>query len=180
MIVKTISATISVLMLSCSTVSVSSVTAPGARLANYHTYSWAQTPVTGDAQHQFDSVMDQRLRSALEPKLTGLGLTRANPGETAELLIAYSVGSHEKVAITNASPGFYGFYGIPEAYVYQEGNLSLEFIDPKTKKEVWHGVATAALDSSNLDQTLNQALTKLVAKYEDARKKEQTQVAQVR
>ena len=55
--------------------------------------------------------------------------------------MALTLGKRQKVDIDT-----WNHYGYHDAYVYNEGQISLDAFDTKTKRAVWHGQITDTID----------------------------------
>ena len=149
----------------CSGITTNANIAPGANLAQYHTYGWYAPPRPGE------SPGEQQVRVALENQLAQKGLVPATNGRP-DFLVAYHATRQQKVAVT---PGYgygygygYGLYsGMPSAYTYTEGTLIVDFIDPKTNQAFWRGTASGVLNHPNNPdpQKIDTAVAKLMKRY---------------
>ncbi len=111
---------------------------PQANLSRYKTYEWA--PSRANVEGRPANILDQTLKSAVEKELAAKGLKPAQDSPP-DLLVSYFAAAREA---TNYAPEFgypsYPYYGT--AYVNREGSLTIQFIDPETKRIVWQGTAS--------------------------------------
>ena len=122
--------------------------------ANYHSFDWASTtPPTG-----LNSVQYHRVQQEIAGKLGHKGYKHA---PKADLTLALSVGKLTKVDLDR-----WNHYGYHDAYTHHEGQVSLDAFDSKTKRAVWHGQVTDAINPSkpNADK-LQVAVDELLAKF---------------
>ena len=115
---------------------------------NLKTYDWMTVPEKAN----INSLNVERVKKAVSAELQakGLMMTSNNP----DFLIAEHLGRKDKVQITNWGYGYgpHGGYrgaGGISTYEYEEGSLILDFVDAKSKKMIWRGVAKA--DINNVD-----------------------------
>jgi len=97
---------------------------------------------------------------------TARGITVTNtPGvlaeDTADLTLALSVGKLTKVDLDR-----WNHYGYHDAYSHSEGQVSLDAFDSKTKRAVWHGQVTDAINPTKPDAgKLQVAVDQLLEKF---------------
>jgi Domain of unknown function (DUF4136) len=140
--------------------------------ANLKTYDWMTIPEKAD----IDSLSVQRVKNAVnaELKAKGLMMTSDNP----DFLIAEHLGKKDKVQVTDWGYGYgpHGGYrggywgpGGASTYEYEEGSLILDFVDAKSKKMIWRGVAKAQIDSADTpekrEKLINEAVNEILKNY---------------
>jgi hypothetical protein len=143
-----------------------------ADFANLKTYDWMQVPEKAG----IDSLSVQRVKNAVnaELKAKGLMMTSDNP----DFLIAEHLGKKDKVQVTDWGYGYgpYGGYwggywgpGGVSTYEYEEGSLILDFVDAKSKKMIWRGVAKAEINSANTpekkEKLIKEAVNEILKNY---------------
>lgn len=151
----------SMLAAGCASIDTNARVAPGADLAQYHTWAWAQND-NGAAP----TVADQAIKDSLAQNLAQKGLVPATNGP-ADFLIAFHTATQQQ---TRVSPGsFYGYYayGYPDVYTYTEGTLIVDFVDARTHKVFWRGTASGTAEHpDNPDpKRVAGAVDKLMEKY---------------
>ena len=140
--------------------------------ANLKTYGWMPIPDKAN----IDSLSVQRVKNAVnaEMKAKGLMMTSDNP----DFLIAEHLGKKDKVQVTDwgygygPHGGYWGGYWGPQGvdtYQYEEGSLILDFVDAKSKKMIWRGVAKAQIDSADTpekrEKLINEAVNEILKNY---------------
>lgn len=122
--------------------------------ANYHSFDWASTtPPRG-----FNSVQYQRVQQDIAGKLGHKGYKHQ---PKADLTLALSVGKLTKVDLDR-----WNHYGYHDAYTHSEGQVSLDAFDSKTKRAVWHGQVTDAINPNKADPAkLQAAIDQLLEKF---------------
>ena len=140
--------------------------------ANLKTYGWMPIPDKAN----IDSLSVQRVKNAVnaEMKAKGLMMTSDNP----DFLIAEHLGKKDKVQVTDwgygygPHGGYWGGYWGPggvSTYEYEEGSLILDFVDAKSKKMIWRGVAKAEINSANTpekkEKLINEAVNEILKNF---------------
>ena len=158
---------------------------PTADFSQYRTFAWVgPEPLArakqGTGSRNFVSGLDdQRLRRAVDRTLQARGYTLVQNADEADLAVAYSVGSEEKVRVhqtptsmtTYPYPGRYRYgswYAGSTVNVqqYTEGTLSLEVYDQKTEQAIWVGWASKRLSRNDDSQKLiNEAVSKILVGF---------------
>ncbi len=148
----------------CSSMQVTTTQAPGANLAKYRTFAWAHQPERASSQ---SSILDQYVKADVEQQLSSKGLLPAGDAQP-DLLISYT-GKSTTSYEYGGGPGYWGAPGAWDwgtVYPVKEGQLSLQFIDPKTKKVVWQGIASDVIDNSGgKPEQIADAVKAILKKY---------------
>jgi hypothetical protein len=128
--------------------------AQGVNFADYKTYTWLRTHPPGG----FNSVAYQRVQAHLDSRLAAKGYQHHAP---ADLTLVLTVGRRLKVDLDT-----WNRYGYHDSYSRTEGQVSLDAFDTKTKKAVWHGQVTEAINPDKPDPAKAEAaLIKLMEKF---------------
>ncbi|MDE0886019.1 MAG: DUF4136 domain-containing protein [Myxococcota bacterium] len=165
---------------------------PAADLSQYKMFAWVGPgPLTkakeGTATASFISPLDdQRIRSSVNRTLEKLGYWLAVSPDVPDMVLAYSVGSEDKVHV-HQSPGMtmtpYPYYGqyryggwhstsSVSVQQYTEGTLSIEVYDSKTEQAVWVGWASKRLSRSDDSRAvISEAVSKILKEFPPARDK---------
>ena len=140
---------------------VNSDIAPSANFGSYQTYEWVyRAPPSGMNPINYD-----RIKSAIDGQMAAKGYSSVDSG--ADMAIVFTVGSREKVRVTDMGPyyggwggyyrGGYGAYGGGTSVdQYTEGTLAIDVFDVKSKQPVWHGTAKQRISDSGADPSLIQ------------------------
>jgi hypothetical protein len=159
---------------------------PDTDFAAYRTFAWIGPAPLARAKKpggvSFVSALDdQRIRRAVDGELASRGYRLVATAAEADLVVAYSVGSEEKVHVQE-SPMMTTLYPYPRSYryggwytssavriqQYTEGTLSLEVYDRNTEQAVWVGWASKRLSRSDDHQALiSEAVSKVLADFPD-------------
>jgi hypothetical protein len=157
----------------CSSMDINTKQDPQANLANYKTYAWAPTESTetDTATLRRREILVKTLLQSVDTQLAIKGYKKVPP-ESADFLVAYSAATRDKVNIRTTPYPSESRVGFEESYYsesYREGQLTLDFLDSKTKSVIWEGVATEAIGDSGASQSqIAEAVQKIIAKYPQA------------
>jgi hypothetical protein len=122
--------------------------------ADYKTFNFARTHPQGG----INSVQFQNIISGVSSRLAAKGYQHHTP---SDLTMAVTVGKRQKVDVDE-----WNRYGYHDNYVYNEGQISLDAFDAKTKRAVWHGQITDTINPKKPDPArLQAALDKLVEQF---------------
>jgi hypothetical protein len=147
-----------VLFAACSNLEVNTARAPDANLAQYRTYAWISR-----SEPKASSVTDQTVKSNVQEQLINKGLVPSQSGEP-DLLISYFV--REKTGFSRGlSPSEWG-WDQEAVYPVREGDLKLQFIDPKTNRAVWEGTASDVIGRAGPTQKeIADSVTEILKRY---------------
>ena len=139
---------------------------------NLKTYDWMTVPEKAN----IDSLKVERVKKAVNAELQakGLKMTSNNP----DFLIAEHLGKKDKVQVTNWGYD-YGrhdrYWGEPRGPVgisiheYEEGSLILDFVDTKSKKMIWRGVAKTEVNNVDTpekkEKLIGEAVQEILKKF---------------
>jgi hypothetical protein len=154
----------------CATWGVRTDYNPSAGLSQARTYAWAPQTLKSDFGV---SLPGQRVRVMMDEGLAARGLRQVQPGQNPDFLIRARYRATEQLAVL--PDGGYGWgwggwsgwggYGW-DVYPYTEGDLRVDFLDPRTGNVIWH--ARAEKDKTHPDMDRNDvfnAVTKILAQY---------------
>ena len=143
----------------CSSLRVSSDYDGSVDFASLQSYDWLPAPGirSADPAIQFDSLLAQRVKTAIDSQLAASGFQQQT--ERPDVLVTYHVAVDQKVSVTYLNelygyrPGWGTGYrrsmrhsGYPsrEAVVteYQQGTLIIDIVRASDKKLIWRGTAS--------------------------------------
>ena len=136
--------------------------------ASLKTYDWL--PITENAN--IDSLIIERVKSAVNAELQAKGLMMTS--NDPDFLITERLGKIDTVQVTNygysyAPHSMYRSPGKTATYEYEEGSLILDFVDAKSKKMIWRGVAKAEVQNVNTpekrEKRINEAVQKILNNF---------------
>jgi hypothetical protein len=177
---------VALLAAGCPTLQVSSDFDPAADFSTLKTYDWmARAKTTGDPRIDNNTMLDARVKQAVDQQLTARGFSKVASGQQADFLVGYHVTLDKKTSVNvindtyNYPPGWYGgpmggpYSNVPPAqvytYQYDEGTLLLDVVDAKSKKLLWRGTATDEVNfkgsPESRQEKVNDAVTKMLANF---------------
>jgi hypothetical protein len=123
----------------------------GQDFTTYRTYGWMQDTrdQTGDKRID-NSLVDARIRSAVDAQLRGKGYTRST-AQRPDFYVAYQAavtdmmkGASTQRYIGDRATGLYTT--ISDIQPYKGGELLIDVVDGATQRLVWQGTASAEID----------------------------------
>jgi hypothetical protein len=140
---------------------------------NLKTYDWMTVPEKAD----IDILNVERVKRAVnaELKAKGLMMTSDNP----DFLIAGPLVKKEEVQVMNVGSGYVPAWGGPMSdggtSEYEEGSIIMDFVDAKSKKMIWRGVAKAEIDNADTpekkEKLINEAVQEILKNFPPKPKK---------
>lgn len=129
--------------------------------SNFQTFAWLEAPVLTTASDgvtdveanpfAVNSMLDARVRAAVEQELERQGYRPAPAGATPSFQLQYHVILKDKTRISTTAGPYYGGYwgagryggfaGSTQSFDYQEGTLIIDLVDPETQRIAWRGWA---------------------------------------
>jgi hypothetical protein len=133
--------------------------------SRYTTYKWMKTPSDVLEPRSTQSLLDKRVKSAVNQELAMKGLQAST--RQADLLITYHAGVRNKVDVTTHRYGYRGWASAVDVHQYSEGTLVLDLIDAESNQLVWRGWGTGVVDPdpSQMESRVNKAVTEILAKF---------------
>jgi hypothetical protein len=155
----------------CSTVRVTTDYDPEVDFATVDTYAWLdqRSGVEGD-RADVTSLLDQRIRHAIDDVLQGKGLALV-PRDEARVLVSYHLGVETKLDVNTIHTGYgygrgwYGAGGSTHTTVreYEEGTLLIDLVDALSRQLVWRGSGEARVRRSTSPEQREERIRKAVA-----------------
>jgi uncharacterized protein DUF4136 len=162
----------------CSGVRVTTDYDPSADFSGVRSYAWfdERSGVQGD-RADVTSLLDRRVRSAVDAELQRKGLARVDKG-AAKIVVTYHLGVETKLDVNTVNTGYgYGRYGrfggvggtTTTVSEYQEGTLLIDMIDPSSKQLIWRGSGQARIRQSSTpedrEKRINEAVKQILADF---------------
>lgn len=172
------------LLLGCSSVSVTTDYDREANFAALKTYDWITTQentVTPNAQAAMfqTGLIEKHMKRAVATQLEKKGMepSTLNP----DFYIAFHMGTEQKTQVTSYGTGYgygygrmYGGGGV-DVHQYTQGTIILDFINSEKKELIWRGVATGALadkpDPSTAEAKINDVVAQMLQNFPPAKGK---------
>ena len=140
--------------------------------ASLKTYGWMPVPEKANINNLNVERVKKAVNAGLQAK--GLMMTSNNP----DFLIAEHLGKKDKVQVMNwgygygPHRGYHGGYWGPggaSTFEFEEGSLILDFVDAKSKKMIWRGVAKADVINADTpkkkEKLINEAVQKILENF---------------
>jgi hypothetical protein len=148
-------------LMSCATISVRTDYDHEADFDKYQTFKWMPDPKKRVGRDKTDSLLDKRIRRAVEREMETKGYRFVKRSKT-DAGIVYHIAVRNKVDIDR-----YGYWG-RRVHVrrYKEGSIIIDIVDTKTKELVWRGVAQGTVSYLQGDpERVNEAVSKIFEEY---------------
>ena len=127
-------------------------------------------------------LLEGRLINATDQVLQAKGFNKVDDPESADFVIAFTVGARDKIQATSYPepyrPYYYGPRGWGAPYYgggsnvdvreYTEGRLAIDIYDVDGHKPAWHGTATKRITDSvrrNPDESVTEAVTAILSSF---------------
>jgi hypothetical protein len=172
---KCLVAVLLLFLAACSTVSVTTDYDPSTSFEQYRTYTFAPSREKIPLSPSTDAAFRDSLRANLAAR------NIAEVAKDADLHVVRHISTKEKVVVYQSHdwpyrglPYGYGYYGLwasaPLTYTdvsqYTEGTLILDFVDAKTQKLVFRGIATGTVsDPQTNAKRVREAIKEIVEKF---------------
>ena len=144
-----------------------------ANFAAYHTFALLQRAHPGIP----DPLVATHVAEDIAQELQRRGYTPAADPESADLIVDFTVGAQDRIAI-NSYPTTYGgpifgsaLWSNIDLYQYREGTLGIDVFDTRTRRPVWHGSAQQELSRKDLEQpaeSIARAVSSVLARFPPA------------
>jgi len=147
----------------------------GANFLNYKTYKWVRIP----SPQQLDELTAAQLMGTLEVELARKGLTKSK-SDSADLFIGYQMvrtgkepNLYDVGATYGSADGATGNGGATITTIHS-GQLILDMYDAASKKLVWRGIVSNAIDADakpdKKQKHMDKAVEKLLKDYPPQKK----------
>ena len=158
---------------------------PSVNFTRYSTFAWiAEHPmiIGSTAGIQLSPMTEGRIMRAIAESLTGKGLRMVDDPESADFVVAFTVGARDEVQVTSyptayrswGRGGYWGggYYGNDiDVRQYTEGRLSIDIFDRAEHRPVWHGWATKRITrkaQEDPEPVLREVVAAIMAKFPPA------------
>lgn len=153
--------------------------------SDHRSWAWiSEHPMTiGEIATVPNPFIEPRIMSAIEDNLTAKGFARVDDTASADFVVAFTVGSRDKLRV-DTYPTYYGGFGYPRGWggayygvgygtetrvrEYTNGILAVDIFDVDQKVPMWHGVAEKSITSSdrkNIEETIKAAVTAVLGGF---------------
>jgi hypothetical protein len=162
-----------VALVSCSTVRVESDYNPQVDFSTLRSYAWMPDPPDVSSNPLLhNSILDGRIRSAVDRTLAGKGIRQVEVSQ-ADFLVNYYVNLEQKIRVdtvptTSYGYGYGGWYGgtASETRVqqYEEGTLILDVVDPEKDELLWRGSGSTRVSKKTSPEAREKKIDEIVSK----------------
>lgn len=152
--------------------------------SNYRFYQWL--PEKSGSSEDFDPLMSERIKDALQQQLPNTGMKLAQGDQAADVKVRYfmarstkSSGSKSSIGVGGASGGGGSMMGMSMSMplggssVTQQAQIMVDFIDAKDEKLKWRGSRTLKFGDEppeQLNQMVQEVIAEILAKYPPGKK----------
>ena len=159
----------------CSSIQVSYDYDADANFESYRTFEWAQASGAGGDEGPtvpVNSLIDRRIRRAIEEQLAARGLQRSDEGPDVQ--VAYYIAVEDKINVTDwgysYGDAYWGWGGREiDVYQYKEGTLVVDLAETERGLLVWRGAAKGTIDENTsqekMDRNIQQTMSRIFENY---------------
>ncbi len=169
---------LTVLQVGCATIKTGSYVDESADFATFQSFSWISDEpyVPAEGSRAINPLARAMISNAIREELQQQGFVFTKDRAAADFLVAYTVGSRDKVRIDSYPLDYRGHWGWHTHYYfrkietrnYTEGTLGVDLFDNETGKPVWHGWAQKTVteqDRTDPAPTIKTGVAKLFAAF---------------
>jgi len=172
---------VSAFLTACSTISTGSHYDETTNFGAYQTFSWIdESPyISDDSTVRLSPLTQSKIQQAIQAQLEEKGYSFVDDRRVADFVVAFTVGTREKISVTSYPVGYHGSWGwhVHGSYYYvreysehryTEGTLGVDIFDGKSKKPVWHGWAEKTITESDREDpssVIKEGVAKLFQSY---------------
>ena len=165
----------------CATIQTGCYSDDNVDFGAYQSFSWLKGDpyISPDESAPVNPLARAMIENAIRTELQGQGYRFTEDRDEADLLVAYTVGSRDKVRIQSYPVDYRGHWGWhdPRSHYffrdievrnYTEGTLGVDLFDNETGKPVWHGWAQKTVteqDRADPAPTIEAGIAKLFAAF---------------
>ena len=168
-------ASLSVMMLACSSITVKHDFDPEYDFTTFKTYRWTSAKeINPQDELQKYPLLYKRVVKAVDKTLAEKGFTKVE-GDEFDVVVVAHAGSKEKVQVTQTGGGYYGGYGgwydpwwgpyggSTHVSYYEEATLVIDIVAWEKKELAWRGMATGTVKENQTCEEQQERLNKIVA-----------------
>lgn len=147
----------------------------------FQTFSWIseQPYILGDPDVQASPLTQTIIQDAIKTELERIGYQYTEDSESADLVLAYTVGTRDKIRVDSYPVRFHGSWGwhIPGSHFYVRestthsysvGTLGVDMFDNKSHMPIWHGFAEKTIrdaDRANPTPSIREGVSQLFSNF---------------
>ncbi len=160
--------TLSLLFISCSTISVSTDYDTSIDFSNYQTYEISKDPIKG-SELENAALVKKRVLEAIKETMSSKGFLFDDSGN-AHLVVYTHAGTSERMSVSDWGYSYGAWWG-PYPYgrnidvsYYTEGSLFIDIIDNVKDELIWRGVGSAVAKNRGTHEERQKFIDNAVAK----------------
>lgn len=173
--------TVASILGACATINTGSYVDDAADFTTYQSFSWiADGPYIATASDvRVNPLALSMIETSLQAQLQQRGYQFIADREAADFLVAYTVGTRDKIRMESYPVGYRGHWGWHDPHShyyfrhvsaenYTQGSLGVDIFDNETGKPVWHGWAEKTVtedDRTNPGPTIKDGIAKLFESF---------------
>jgi len=150
----------------CSSVKVNTDYDHTVNFSDFKTFNWI--PKSESDSSRRNSLVDRRIRRAIEGELSAKGYSRA---PRPDFLIIFHSGAREKVDVSTW--GYYGRRPWAHRHVavhqYTEGTILIDIVEAGSKELIWRGrgdrTLTNSRDPQKIDESIHGTVAEILAEF---------------
>lgn len=160
-------------MAACAGLQVMVERDPDARFEALRTYRWDTSPLDRGTGNPWvdNALLEKRIVTAVDRELVAVGYERRE-SDPVDFLVDYHAALEDRVDVVET----YQTHGAPlyatrrvERLQYTRGTLILDIVDPGTRRQIWRGWATDAVDRNmapeRVDREVSEAVREILASF---------------
>lgn len=146
----------------CATINTGSHFDETANFGAYKSFSWIDDDplISADTSIPVSALAQSMIKSAIQSELEQKGYAFTQDRSDADFVVAYTIGTREKIRIDSYPayyrgrwgwhvPYSYYYYREISAHTYTRGTLGVDIFDNESGKPVWHGWAEKTVTQSD-------------------------------
>ena len=169
--------TVATILGACATIKTGSYADEDTDFSRYQSFSWIDDSpyIAAGPEVRVNALALSMIESNLQAHLEQRGYQFTEDRNAADFLVAYTVGTRDKIRMESYPVGYRGHWGWhhPHSHYYfrhvsaenyTQGTLGVDIFDNETGKPVWHGWAEKTVteqDRANPEPTIEEGIAKL-------------------
>lgn len=169
------------MLAACAAINTGSYVGKEVDFGSFQSFSWIdRVPyVATESSIPVSPLELEMIESGIRTQLEKKGYAFTTDREAADLLVAFTVGTRDKVRMESYPVGYRGHWGWHEPHShyyfrhvsaenYTKGTLGIDLFDNETGKPIWHGWAEKTVtqgDRTDPGPSIDKGLTKLFGSF---------------
>lgn len=132
--------------------------------SSYKTFAWIdeQPHIAPSSSIPVSALALEHLHTAIRSELTGKGYTFVEDRDEADFVVAFTIGTRDRIVVDSYPPEYRGSWGwhVPYSqfeyrevgtHTYTSGTLGVDIFDNESGRPVWHGWAEKTITTNDRD-----------------------------